>query len=100
MASTLGSHGGTAFCDAQPAPRVPEVSARLESLAHVSERLMNQAVDLQKRLEPILGCDPPGDCTAKDQPAGCQLAGLIQSNVATLSNVEAILASIYRRLEL
>lgn len=97
MANNFGSDysGGTACAERQP-----EVHTRLQSLQCTAERLKAHACDLGKRLEQVLGPQEPTAGSEKQSQAGCALAGSIQSSVIVLNDVEDILSSILRRLEI
>lgn len=98
MASNL--IGGSSYNDASCASRQPEVHGWLQSLEFSAKRLMENAVDLDARLAQVLGPQEPANACDKQAQAGCSLASSIQLNVATLNNVEYILSSILRRLEI
>lgn len=91
-------------CGAIPAhPQAPkEVEVHCAELDETTKGLRALAEHLLDRLGPVLIQNEPkaGEASGARQPANCQLASLLQSNVAHLQITGDILKSIANRLQL
>lgn len=99
-----GIYGGAGIgvgntCD--QAARNPEVTGWVQSLCYSRERLCSLAAELHGRLTPVLAMPPPETASqAKEQQAEAPLAAEIQLEVIRLNEIEVLLSSILRRLEI